>query len=180
MIIPFLKLTIMARKRLNNKIKKIYILSSICGVLLMLTACLRMQGEKYLGNNLFLWVGDKSIDYIIVYNNNKWGKWLGISAGDYIIPYREMAFYQEQEKKQQSEYITAYNFDSTWIIARTNIFVNWSTKTDTCYYWIINKPYVRKIIENDSCLSDVLKPMNKIVFDSMVKVHDIQLKLREI
>ena len=171
----------MARKRLNNKIIKICILSSICGVLLMFTACVRMLGEKYLGNNLFLWQGASDKDITIVYNDSKRGKWLGIYTGYHVIPpNREMEFEQQRLNNQQGEYITAYNFNSTWIIARTNIFTNWSTKTDTCYYWIINKPYIQRTIENDSCLSDVLKPMNKIVFDSMVKVNDIQLELREI
>jgi len=138
-----------------------------------------MLGEKYLGNNLFLWQRNSSVDYIIAYNDSKRGKWLGISEGDLVVPNPEWALNQQRLNQQQGEYITAYNFNSTWIIARTNIFTNWRIKTDTCYYWIINKPYVL-ITEKDSCFRGVLGPMDKIVFDSMVKVNDIQLDLREI
>lgn len=157
------------------KTKKIQI------ILLFIQLSILCSCNKYengsLGNNLYFW-GDNNKSYQIVFCDT-----IDIS-GDLkrcskIIPKSEVM-------DDFSEYVDSYAKNNEWIIVKTNYIKygkqnhNVNLPIDTIYkrYWIIDKSFNPKISTSENIVnSNLIGPMDSLVFNSYLKFKNIKLKL---
>jgi hypothetical protein len=129
------------------------------GLMVLYNSCCPFIKEENLGNNFYLSEYD-NVDRRILYSENACS-----NSGIEIVPMT----------------VTEYAYDLKWIVAKSSL----ARQGKDLRYWIIDKSFKVKIIQNNDSTIDVIKSHVLGPFDSTKYVQllfnkDIKLKLKKI
>ena len=137
--------------------KKIVLL--FIGLIFLYNSCCPFMKEENLGNNFYLSEYD-NVDRRILYSEKACS-----NSGIEIVPMT----------------VTEYAYDSKWIVAKSAF----SKQVKDFQYWIIDKSFNAKIIQDNDRKINVIKshtlgPLDSIKFVQLLFNKDIKLNLKKV
>jgi hypothetical protein len=146
-------------QKIDNNLMRLKIMLLLFGLMVLYDSCCPFIKEESLGNNFYLSEYD-NVDRRILYSEESCS-----NSGIEIVPMT----------------VTEYAYNPNWIIAKSSA----SRQTAENRYWIIDKSFkVRIIQDNDSTInvikSHVFGPLDSTKFVQLLLTREINLTLHKI
>lgn len=138
---------------------RLKIMLLLFGLIVLFNSCCLFRKEENLGNNFYLSEYD-NVDGRILYSEESCS-----NSGIEIVPMT----------------VIEYAYNSNWIIAKSSA----SRQTSENRYWIVDKSFKVKIIQDNDSTIDVINahvfgPFDSTKFFQLLFAKDIKLKLKNV